>query len=270
MTKAQINGFEMNYCIRGEGPTLVMAHGLMGNIATAVAGQSDPSHLLWNDFRVINYDARGHGESGYTTNPADYHWSSLADDMHKLLLHLGVEKAHIGGGSMGAGTSIAFALDHPQMVDKLVLFMPPPIVEKDFEITRLAFGGLASLIESRGLEKAVEVALGLGLWRDISETNPERFEWLRGWLLSQNPLSLVPAIRGLLIDGPPLPQERLSEIKAPTLIIAHEGDPIHPINSATILNKAISGSRLTTAPDMFYWEQHMEEAAQIIRDFLKA
>ncbi len=272
MSSAQINGFEMHYEVRGEGPPLIMAHGLMGNMNVAPEESialNLLSQQLPNDFRTIGYDARGHGQSGYTTDPDDYNWFGLADDMYKLLLHLDIEKAHIGGGSMGAGTSICFALEHPQMVNKLVLIAPPAIKEEDRRTPRTVFGGLASLIESQGLEKATEVALSLGLWSDIRQVNPKRYQLLRDGLLSQNSAALVPAIRGLITDGPQLPDERFGEISAPTLIIAHEGDPIHPAESGVILHKAISGSRLITAPSFAYWEQRPEEMTRTIKDFLR-
>ena len=120
MPTANINGFQMNYRVQGQGPTLVMAHGLMGSVAT-MAVMGDCSDLLTDSFTVINYDARGHGGSGYTTDPADYSWSNLAEDMYQLLRHLSVERAYVGGGSMGAGTSLVLALNHPEMVEKLVL-----------------------------------------------------------------------------------------------------------------------------------------------------
>ena len=47
MTTAQINGIDMNYRLRGEGPTLVMAHGLMGSMAN-MAMLGDVSDLLWD------------------------------------------------------------------------------------------------------------------------------------------------------------------------------------------------------------------------------
>jgi pimeloyl-ACP methyl ester carboxylesterase len=273
MARAKINGFEMHYEVRGDGPPLLVAHGLMGNMRAAPELSVAFSRLTTqspDDFRMVVYDARGHGESGYTTDPAGYSWLSLADDMYKLLLRLGIEKAHIVGGSMGAGTGICFALEHPQMVDRLVLIEPPPITDKDWATTRMIFGGLAALIESQGLEKAVEVALSLGLWSDIKESDPERYELLRAWLLSQNSAALVPAIRGLITDGPPLPEERFGEITAPTLIVTHVGDPIHPAESGVILNKAISGSRLITAPNSVYWDERPEEMLEAIKDFLQA
>ena len=187
--------------------------------------------------------------------------------MYHLMRHLGVERAHVGGGSMGAGTSILLALAHPETVEKLILIAPPPMLPESFATAGPVFDGLAMLIERDGLEAAVNVAVNLPPISDYRETDPERFEWMRQWLLSQNATSLVPAIRGV-IDGPPVPYERFPEIEAPTLIIAHEGDPIHPISSAELARQTIRGSRLVTAPDPLYWGLHREEMAGTIKDFL--
>jgi pimeloyl-ACP methyl ester carboxylesterase len=77
----------------------------------------------------------------------------------------------------------------------------------------------------------------------------------------------VPAIRGLL-GGPPLPAERFGEIAAPTLIVAHPDDDIHPLTSAQALHRAVEGSRLLVAPTMTYYRENSEELASIIEGFL--
>jgi len=266
MPKADINGFQMNYRVEGEGPPLVMAHGLLASIATMpVFG--DVSDLLMGGFRVINYDAKGHGESGHTTDPADYEWDGLAEDMFRLLRHLGVERAHIGGGSLGAGTGLVFAADHPEMVEKLVLISPPPIGQQASAPLASLWGGLARLIEGLGLEEAVEIALRLEPWSALRESAPVIFGWIRQWLLSQDPEGIVLAIQGI-VNGPALPLERFTEIKAPSLIVAHPDDEMHPSASAEVLHKAIAGSRLIVAPDALYYSMHRDELAQTITDFL--
>ncbi len=113
------HGFRMHYRVTGQGPPLVLAHGLMGSIAMndEILAVERPD-LLGDSFTVINYDARGHGESGFTTNPEHYSWFSLAGDMYSRLRQLDIRRAHIGGGSMGAGTSLALALAHPEAVAK--------------------------------------------------------------------------------------------------------------------------------------------------------
>ena len=265
MSTTHINGFEMYYRERGGGSPLVLAHGLMGSIDMMDALGENPESLS-RQFRLINYDARGHGRSGYTADPAHYSWYALADDLLALLRHLGIERAHLGGGSMGAGTSLVFALQHPEMVDRLVLIAPPPLGE-DMGPVRQMFLAFAAIIETQGLEKAVEVALALPQFQALREENPQEFAWTRSWLLSQNPESIVPAIRGLL-GGPPLPAERFGEIKARALIVAHPDDDIHPLASARLLQRSLPDCYLVVAPTMTYYRENPEELASIIEGFL--
>jgi len=265
VSTARINGFDMYYRERGQGPPLVLAHGLMGSIDMMDALGENPASLS-RRLRLINYDARGHGRSGYTMDPARYSWAALAGDLFALLGHLGIERAHVGGGSMGAGTSLVFALEHPDMVDRLVLLAPPPLSE-DMAPVQQMFLAFAALIEAQGLEKAVEIAMGLPRFQELREANPQEFQWTKSWLLSQNPQAVVPAIRGLL-GGPPLPAERFGEIRAPALIVGHPDDDIHPLTSAKALHGAIEGSKLVVAPTMTYYRENPEELAGIIERFL--
>jgi pimeloyl-ACP methyl ester carboxylesterase len=266
MPTVRINGFDMYYRERGQGPPLVLAHGLMGSIDMMDALGESPESLS-RRFRLINYDARGHGRSGYTTDPAGYSWYALAEDLLALFRHLGIERAHVGGGSMGAGTSLVFALDHPEMVERLVLIAPPPLGE-DMGLVQRMFLAFAAIIESQGLEKAVEVAMGLPQFQVLREANPQEFEWIRAWLLSQNPRSVVPAIRGLL-GGPPLPEERFGEIGARTLVVAHPDDEIHPLASARRLQESIPDCQLVVAPTMTHYREHPQELADMIEGFLE-
>jgi 3-oxoadipate enol-lactonase len=265
MSTTRINGFDMHYRVRGQGVPLVLAHGLMGSIDMMDAQGQNPKSLS-RRLRLINYDARGHGRSGHTMDPAHYSWAALAGDLFALLRHLGVERAHVGGGSMGAGTSLMFALEHPDMVDRLVLLAPPPLGE-DMGPVQQMFLAFAALIETQGLEKAVEIAMGLPRFQELREANPQEFDWTKTWLLSQNQQAVVPAIRGLL-GGPPLPAERFGEIRAPALIVAHPDDDIHPVTSAKALHAAIEGSKLVVAPTMTYYRENPEELASIIEGFL--
>jgi 3-oxoadipate enol-lactonase len=266
MPTARINGFDMYYRVLGNGPPLVLAHGLMGSIDMMDALGENPASLP-RRFRLINYDARGHGRSGYTGDPAHYSWYALAGDLFALLRHLGIERAHVGGGSMGAGTSLVFALDHPEMVERLVLVAPPPLGGDMGPVQRM-FLAFAAIIEGQGLERAVEVAMTMPQIQALRETNPQEFEWTRGWLLSQNPQAVVLAIRGLL-GGPPLPEERFREIGAPTLVVAHPDDDIHPLASGHRLQECIPDCHLVVAPTMTHYRENPQELADVIEGFLR-
>jgi len=265
MPIARINGFDMHYRVLGQGPPLVFVHGLLSSIDMADALGETPGYLT-DRFCLIRYDARGHGRSGYTTNPKDYTWDALAEDLLGLLRHLGIERASLWGSSVGGGTALVFALQHPEMVERLILRPPPPMGQQASAHSAALFGGLALLIDGLGLEKAADIALALRPWAGLKEANPELFNWIRNFLLSQNEEGIVPAIRGIVL-GPELAREPFSEIRAPTLIVAHPDDDIHPVASAEVLHAAIQGSRLVVAPSMVHYQQHPEELAAIVEEF---
>ncbi len=128
MAKALVNGLNIHYYQVGEGPDLVLLHGLTGNLAvwhfTLVP-------RLRDEYRITTYDLRGHGRSdmpatGYST---DY----LAADLLALMDHLEIEKAHLVGHSLGADIALHLAMLHPERVDKIVAIE----------------AGLAALVEMR-------------------------------------------------------------------------------------------------------------------------
>jgi len=258
----------MHYEVRGKGPPLVLSHGLLSSAAMAELLGEVPVALT-RDFTIVTYDCRGHGESGYTTDVADYEWEALAADLLGLLKFMGIEKAHLGGSSMGGGTALVFALRHPEMVDKIVLQSPPPVGQQQSAPGAALFGGLAKLVEGLGLKEAVNIALRLQPWCEAKKTAPMVFQWIRHWLLSLNEKAVVPAIRGIVL-GPALSDEDFTRVGAPTLLIAHPDDELHPVASAQLLDRLIPRSQLIVAPDPWYYTVHRDELTESIRTFLNS
>lgn len=111
-----INGIRLHHESAGEGPFVVLVHGLATSLAFWYLGVVPP---LARRFRVVAYDMRGHGLSempatGYTV-------SDLASDLRGLMDHLGVERAHIVGHSFGAAVALGLAAADPGRVWGLVL-----------------------------------------------------------------------------------------------------------------------------------------------------
>lgn len=120
-------GVDLGYSRAGGGPVVIIAHGLTSSRANnAVSGLLDLSPVIDAGYTLIAYDARGHGESSGTTNPDDYRWSSLADDL--LVFAEAVapgEQVAVVGNSMGTATAIFTALKEPERIGALVLTAPP-------------------------------------------------------------------------------------------------------------------------------------------------
>jgi len=268
MPFTDVNGFRMHYAVRGQGPPLVIAHGLLSSMAMAELLGEVPIALV-RDFTIVTYDCRGHGESGYTSDVVDYEWDAQAADLLGLFKHLGIEKAHLGGSSMGGGTALVFALRHPEMVQKIVLQSPPPVGQQQSAPGAALFGGLAKLVESLGLKEAVNIALRLKPWCEVKKTAPMVFQWIRHWLLSLDENALVPAIRGIVL-GPALSDEDFTKVRSPALLIAHPDDELHPVASAEYVRDRIPGSQLIVAPDPWYFSLHRDEIAETIKTFLNS
>src|SRR5438309_10541706 len=91
------SGLTIHYQQVGQGPNLVMIHGLSGNLAV---WHLKMVPLLRDHFRVLTYDMRGHGYSDIP--PTGYSTSDMAEDLELLLDELGIESCYLVGHSYGA------------------------------------------------------------------------------------------------------------------------------------------------------------------------
>jgi pimeloyl-ACP methyl ester carboxylesterase len=110
---ATVNGTQLTYTRQGDGEPLVMVHGFTLD------------RRMWNDqlkafaplFNLVRYDLRGFGQSAAPDGAPYVH----ADDLAALLDHLGIERAHVMGLSLGGGIALDFACLHPDRLNDLVL-----------------------------------------------------------------------------------------------------------------------------------------------------
>jgi len=119
MPKRSVNGINLHYWQVGDGPDLVMIHGLNGNLAV---WHLELMPRLRSEYRITTYDLRGHGRSDMP--PAGYSTAHMAQDLLGLLDALGIERAHLMGHSLGADISLHTALLQPERVQNLILLEP--------------------------------------------------------------------------------------------------------------------------------------------------
>jgi len=119
MPKALVNGVRIHYQRAGQGPDLVLIHGLAANVAFWYLAVVP---ALIGEFRVTAYDLRGHGYSD--TPPSGYTSADMAADLDALLDHLGVARAHVVGHSFGGAVALHHAALHPGRVASLALADP--------------------------------------------------------------------------------------------------------------------------------------------------
>jgi pimeloyl-ACP methyl ester carboxylesterase len=116
MPRSAIGNLSVHYQQVGAGPDLVLIHGLFCNLAFWYLTVAP---ILAEAFRVTVYDLRGHGLTQRV--PAGYRAVDLAEDLRRLMDHLGIDSAHLVGHSFGGAVALAFAVGNPVRTRSLTL-----------------------------------------------------------------------------------------------------------------------------------------------------
>jgi 3-oxoadipate enol-lactonase len=208
----------------GEGPPVVLLHGLSATRRNVVQGSR---HLIKRGYRLIAYDARGHGAS----SPAgSYGYADLVRDLEAVLEHLGIERTALVGSSMGAATAMAFTLEHPDRVAALVQITPAYTgYARTGDVDGDSWERMASELERGGVDAFVEVAQSGGLperWREIArEATRQRME------RHEHPEAVAAALREVPRSVAWKGLDPLSDLEVPVLIVGSrdDADSQHPL-----------------------------------------
>lgn len=231
-------GHRLVYDDYGRGDrVLVYLHGLLldaelnRGIAEAMA---DRGH------RVVLLDLLGHGRSDSPTHASEYRIDSYAEQVIALLDHLGVERAALGGLSLGANVSLVAATEHPDRISGLILEMP--VMEWAVPAAALAFVPmLLAAHYGRPLMAITSAAVRRLPRTPVSALN----SLLDAGGMEPEVMSAI--LHGVLV-GPVVPtSEQREAIVVPALVLAHTNDLIHPFNDARNLVEQLPNGRLVRA-----------------------
>jgi 3-oxoadipate enol-lactonase len=220
------------------GPVLIFLHGFPFN------------HTQWNaqvalcepHFRVITYDARGHGLSDVGTGQVIF--EQWVDDLFILMDTLSIPKAVLCGLSMGGYVALRAADRGPERVQGLILCDTRS--EADSDETRLKRAKDLATIRDQGAPVFIEGFLRAVLAPQSVQRHPEIVEAVRR-MMSENPvLGLCGSLIALATRTDTTPA--LSKIRAPTLILVGEEDRITPSSVAAAMQKRIKSSQRAVIP----------------------
>ena len=212
--------------ILGDGPPVVLLHGLSATRRNVVQGSRA---LVKRGYRLISYDARGHGAS----QPApSYEYKDLVGDLNAVLEDLELDRVALVGSSMGAATAMAFTLEHPERVPALVQITPAYTgYARTGDVDGESWEKLATALDE-GIERFLEVAQPGNLperWREVArEATRQRMERHGDLAAVAQALREVPgsiAWKGL---------EALSDLDVPVLVVGSQDDSdwLHPLGVA--------------------------------------
>ena len=116
------DGVAIHYEVHGRGPAILLSHGYSAT-CRMWDGQIE---ALQDRYQLIVWDMRGHGQSDYPNDPAAYSEAATVGDMVAILRVCGVQRAVIGGLSLGGYMSLAFHRAYPAMTRALMIFDTGP------------------------------------------------------------------------------------------------------------------------------------------------
>lgn len=268
-----IHGHEVTYRMSGEGPTVVLIHGIAGSSTT----WRGVLPALAERYTVVAPDLLGHGHSAKPRG--DYSLGAYASGIRDLLAVLGEERVTVVGHSLGGGVAMQFSYQFPERVERLVL---------------VASGGLGK--EVSPLLKAVtlpgaEYVVPLLLHRRVREagewlgTLPRRLGWRPNDSLAEvwrsyttltdrhGQQAFIHTVRSVIdVAGQRVSaHDRLYLAQAlPTLIVWGDRDRIIPVSHAYLAAEAMPGARLEIlegAGHFLPWRD-AERFLLILEDFL--
>lgn len=229
----------------GAGPAIVLLHGLTATRRYVVMGSRT---LERAGYRVISYDARGHGRSSPAPGAREYTYSELSADLEAILDACGVQRVVLAGASMGAHTLLRFALRKPERVGGVVVITPAYEGEASVRDERLErWDALADGLRAGGIEGF------LAAYGEPGVASPKLAHTVltvirQRLALHEHPLALADALRAVPRSSPFQSLRELGAIAVPTVVVASddEADPEHPRAVGEAYAAAIPNARLVS------------------------
>jgi pimeloyl-ACP methyl ester carboxylesterase len=254
----------------GEGPPLIILHGLFGssdNWATIARNLS-------NRFTIYLPDARNHGQSPHN----DIHdYDSMRDDLFELINALSLRKFFLAGHSMGGKTAISFTLRWPEMIDGLLIADISPFVNentvqtaynKHLKILNAMLSLDLSAISTR--EEAESALLtqidserdrGLIL-KNLQRSEGNRFTWK---------INIISLLKNLdkMMEGIDRKEGTSQQITGfPVIFLKGENSDYLPIDDFRNIQKVFPAAEFINVPDAGHWI-HSDRPDEVIKNLLK-
>jgi 3-oxoadipate enol-lactonase len=236
--KATINGIAMNYDVSGDAakPAVVLHHPL----ATNLSFWDELTAALAPDYRVIRFDARGHGQTEAPVGTYDF--NVLAQDTVALMDHVGIKRAGFVGLSMGGMVGQYLGLQHSGRFSCLALVSTSSRVPDE---VRHMWHDRVVVARKEGMGSQVTPAMLRWVAAKARETRPDlvaRFAKMIETTPLEGYAGWCSAIQNLNVT------DKLKAITLPTTVIVGEEDPATPVAASQAIHANVPGSKLVIMP----------------------
>jgi len=256
--KIHANGIDIRYEVAGSGPWLTLSHSLASDLS-----MWEPQlEAFCRHFTVLRYDTRGHGGSSAPEGP--YTWSVLCEDALALLDALKIERTHFLGLSMGGMIAQHLALRAPQRLASLIL---ADTSSRTSAAALPVWQERLRLVRETGMAALVASTLERWFTPPYRAAHPEVMARIAALIVNTPAAGYIGCGHALqTLDL----SERLSAVRAPTLVLVGAQDEGTPPALARDIVAAIPGARLEVI-DQAAHLANMEQAErfnQLVLQFL--
>jgi pimeloyl-ACP methyl ester carboxylesterase len=268
-----VAGMKIHVSEVGSGQPIVLLHG-GGLGASGMSNFRTNLDYLGDRFRLLVLDQPGFGSSTAELVAGESYWKLSARVVKEVLLEAGIPKTHLLGNSLGGGTALRFAMDYPEMADRLVL-MGPAGGSVNVLTPGHILGGASAAVrrfyESPSVERMREfvdlmVYDSTNLSEDVFQ---ERFQ-----------AATVPGAKEFMVNlFTALTQDpeadlwkEVDRIKHRTLLLWGREDRVLPFDSSLLMFNRMPDVRLVGFSQCGHWVQteKQQEFDLLVADFLNA
>ena len=257
------DSLRFHYRESGSGIPFVFQHGL--------GADADQTFELFQPpagFRLLTFDCRGHGETRPHGPDEKISVEQFTEDLRAFLDHMRIERAVIGGISMGAAIALRFALEYPDRLLGLVLSRPAWLDESRADNLQV-FATLAEYIRKYGAEEGAKRYQETEAFQTVLKLSPDNANSLLSQFAHPRAEETVAKLERIPAYVPKHTRDDWRRVTVPTLVLANRQDEIHPLNFGEVLAGAIPNARFVEiAPKSVSQEQHKADVQRALADFL--
>ena len=269
----RVDGIDTFYLEAGEGPTVILLHGLGATNASLLTTLTE----LARDHHVIAPDLPGFGATAkpIRTYDAEFFANWLAAFMDRL----GIDRAHVVGNSMGGRIAIEMGLRYPERVERLALFAPSPAFIKNREWVRVVRILRPELAAFPLVLRRKDVVGGTkGMFARPSRLSDAWYEaaadeFLRVFRTMRGRIAFFSAARQIYLEEPNGENgfwDRLEELKTPALFIWGSHDRLVPAKFARHVERILPNAKSVVLKGCGHVPQYElpDRTHKLLRDFL--
>jgi pimeloyl-ACP methyl ester carboxylesterase len=270
-----IHGHEVSYRIAGEGPVILLIHGITGT-----SDQWEPAmQLLAEHYTVVAPDLLGHGRSAKPRG--DYSLGAYASGLRDLMVGLGLPRFTVVGHSLGGGIAMQLAYQFPERCERLVLVSSGGLGREVHVLLRAATlpgSELVLPLISNDRIRAAGMAVAAALDRIGLRAGPDLAEMARGFgsiADGDSRAAFLHSLRAVIDPG----GQRVSATdrlylaeSMPALVVWGRRDPLIPVHHAGIAHRGMPGSHLEVFDEAGHFPMLAEPVrfARVLRRFIES